>query len=105
MNRPIGYLQQHMLDFCKRYPGHHYIASDAATVKVARSLENRGLLHITDCGMADARGRSVLMVSYVEQQIFYASFSFSKDAPSTQKLLTCYVKAKGPEAVYKKRNN
>ena len=66
MNRPIGCLQQHMLDFCKRYPGRHYITPDAQTIKVARSLESRGLLHITDCGMADARGRACLMVSYVE---------------------------------------
>ena len=51
MNRPIGYLQQHMLDFCKRYPGRHTIASDAQTIKVARSLESRGLLHITDCAL------------------------------------------------------
>jgi hypothetical protein len=68
MNRPIGYLQQHMLDFCKRYPGRHYITPDAQTIKIARSLERRGLLQITDCGMADARGRSSLMVSYVEPQ-------------------------------------
>jgi len=83
MNRPIGYLQQHMLDFCKRYPGLHYIASDAETVKVARSLEKRGLLHITDCGMADARGRSVLMVSYVEPGTLPDPASSSKETHPT----------------------
>ena len=64
MNRPIGYLQQHMLDFCKRYPGRHYV--DPQTVNIARSLEKRGLLRITDCGMADVRGRSILMAEYIE---------------------------------------
>jgi hypothetical protein len=66
MNRPIGYLQQHMLEFCKRHPGLHTIAPDSSTVRVARSLERRGMLRITDCGMSTATGKSVLMVSYVE---------------------------------------
>lgn len=66
MSRPLGYLQQQMFDFCKRHPGHHYVPADAESVRIARSLEKRGLLHITDCGMVDARGRSALMASYVE---------------------------------------
>jgi hypothetical protein len=52
-----------MLDFCRRYPGAHTISPDRDTVRVARSLQRRGLLHVTDCGMATATGRPVLMVS------------------------------------------
>lgn len=59
---PLGYLQQHMLQFCRRHPSRHTIATDRETVRVARSLERRGLLHVTDCGMCDATGRPVLMV-------------------------------------------
>jgi len=59
----LGYLQAEMLAFCKRHPGHHTIAPDHETVRVARSLAKRGLLHITDCGMSTATGRPVLMVS------------------------------------------
>lgn len=66
MNRSLGYLQQQMFDFCKRHPGHHYVPADAESVRIARSLEKRGLLHITDCGMVDARARPVLMACYIE---------------------------------------
>lgn len=59
----LGYLQRHMLQFCLDHPGHHTIAPDRETVRVARSLQRRGLLHVTDCGMATATGQSVLMVS------------------------------------------
>lgn len=52
-----------MLEFCRRYPGTHTISPDRDTVRVARSLQRRGLLHVTDCGMATATGRPVLMVS------------------------------------------
>ena len=63
MNHPLGYLQRQMLQFCQKYPGRHTIAPDRETVKVARSLERRGLLHVTDCGMSTSTGRPVLMVS------------------------------------------
>jgi hypothetical protein len=59
----LGHLQRHMLQFCFRYPGRHTIAPDFATVRVARSLERRGLLHITNCGMSTSTGQPVLMVS------------------------------------------
>jgi hypothetical protein len=59
----LGYLQRHMLAFCERCPGPHTISPDGETVRVARSLQRRGLLHITDCGMCTASGRPVLMVS------------------------------------------
>lgn len=59
----LGPLQQQMLDFCRKYPGHHTISPDRETVRVARSLQRRGLLHVTDCGMSTANGQTVLMVS------------------------------------------
>ena len=62
----LGPLQQHMLDFCQKHPGRHTISPEFETVRVARSLQRRGLLHITDCGMSTATGRTVLMVSAVE---------------------------------------
>lgn len=65
MNHRLGYLQRHLLQFCQNHPGHHTISPDRETVRVARSLQCRGLLHITDCGMATASGRPVLMVSLV----------------------------------------
>jgi hypothetical protein len=68
MAMPIGYKQRQMLDFCKRYPGHHYVPCDAESVRIARSLEKRGLLHITDWGMTDHRGRSVLVAQYLERR-------------------------------------
>jgi hypothetical protein len=55
-----------MLAFCQKYPGRHTISPDWLSVKIARSLERRGLLHLTDCGMATATGQPVLMVSLVE---------------------------------------
>jgi hypothetical protein len=63
MNHRIGYLQRQMLQFCQNHPGHHTINPDRETIRVARSLQRRGLLHVTDCGMATATGRPVLMVS------------------------------------------
>ena len=63
MAKKLGYLQSEMLQFCERHPGPHTISHDAETVRVAKSLARRGLLHITDCGMATATGRVVLMVS------------------------------------------
>lgn len=65
MPERLGYLQQHMLQFCLKHPGLHTIAPDAQTVRVARSLERRGLLQIVDCGMCTASGRAVYMVRAV----------------------------------------
>jgi hypothetical protein len=61
----IGYLQRHMLEFCRRYPGPHTIAPDYETIRTAKSLQRRGLIHITDCGMSTANGHPVLMVQLV----------------------------------------
>ena len=60
--QPLGPLQRQMLEFCRKYPGRHTISPDRDTVRVARSLQRRGLLHVTDCGMATAAGQPVLMV-------------------------------------------
>jgi hypothetical protein len=61
----LGHHQRRLLAFCQKYPGRHTISSDWLSVKIARSLERRGLLDITNCGMATATGRPVLMVSLV----------------------------------------
>lgn len=61
----LGYLQRHMLEFCRRHPGHHTISPDRETVRVAQSLQRRGLIHVTDCGMCSASGQTVLMVSAI----------------------------------------
>ena len=61
MTVKLGYLQQQMLDFCRKHPGRHYLATDHETIRVARSLERRGLIRLTDCGMCSAAGRPVYM--------------------------------------------
>jgi hypothetical protein len=61
--QPLGPLQRQMLEFCRKYPGRHTISPDRDTVRVARSLQRRGLLRVTDCGMATATGQTVLMVA------------------------------------------
>jgi len=61
----LGYLQRHMLRFCLKYPGNHYISTDYETVRVARSLEKRQLIHMTDCGMSTGTGKIVYMVSAI----------------------------------------
>lgn len=66
MPERLGYLQQHMLQFCLKHPGLHTIAPDAQTVRVARSLERRGLVRITNCGMCTSTGRAVLMVQAIQ---------------------------------------
>lgn len=62
----LGHHQRQMLHFCQKSPGRHTISPDWLSVKVARSLAAKGLLHLTDCGMATATGRPVLMVSLAE---------------------------------------
>jgi hypothetical protein len=64
----LGHHQRQMLRFCQKYPSRHTISPDWLSVKVARSLERKGLLHVTDCGMAAASGQPVLIVSLVESQ-------------------------------------
>ena len=59
----LGHRQRQMLAFCQAHPGHHTIGPDRDTVRVAQSLQRRGLLHITDCGMCTASGQTVLMVA------------------------------------------
>ena len=61
--RGLGWRQIHMLRFCRKYPGLHTIDTSRETRRVALSLVARGLLHLTDCGMATAAGKPVYMVS------------------------------------------
>ena len=59
----LGPLQLQMLWYCRRHPDPHAINPNRDTVRVARSLEKRGLLQITDCGISATTGRPVLMIS------------------------------------------
>ena len=62
----LGALQLHMYTFCVEHPGPHTLSPDRATVRVAQSLQRRGLVHLTDCGMATATGKPVLLISAVD---------------------------------------
>lgn len=62
-DRPVrlGYLQQQMYDFLVKSGNMHYVPPDYETVKIAKSLERRGLIKLIDCGMCTAAGRTVYM--------------------------------------------
>ena len=60
-SRPLGYLQQQMLDFLAKTGRLHTVPPDYETVRIAKSLERRGLIHLTDRGMCTASGRTVYM--------------------------------------------
>ena len=57
----LGYHQQEMLDFVKRHK-RTSLGSDWLSVKVAKSLEKRGLIRLIDCGMSTNAGRTVYLV-------------------------------------------
>lgn len=61
--RGLGWRQLYMLRFCRRYPGLHTIDSSRESRRAAIGLAKRGLIHLTDCGMATATGMPVYMVS------------------------------------------
>ena len=67
-NRPLGYLQQQMFDFLVKTGGLHTVSPDHETVRVAKSLERRGLIHLTDCGMCTASGRTVYMAIIADKK-------------------------------------
>ena len=60
MKNSLGWRQQQMLSFCRKYPGLHSIATDQKTQQVAISLAKRGLLCITNIATT---GKPVYMVS------------------------------------------
>jgi hypothetical protein len=65
-NRHLGYLQQQVYDFLAKTGKRHYISHDHQTVKIAKSLERRGLVKLTDCGMCTASGRTVYMAQIAD---------------------------------------
>lgn len=67
-NRPLGYLQRQMLRSLTRCGGRYYVPPDCTSVKVAKSLERRGLIHLSDCGMCTAAGRTVYIAQAINQQ-------------------------------------
>jgi len=67
-NQPLGYLQRQMLRSLTRCGGRYYVPPDYTSVKVAKSLERRGLIHLTDCGMCTVAGRTVYVAQLTNQQ-------------------------------------
>lgn len=62
--RPLGYLQKQMLGFMR--PGQtYYLPPDALSVRIARSLESRGLIRLSNCGMSTAKGATVYLCHLV----------------------------------------
>lgn len=55
----LGYLQRQMYDFLVKSGKLRYVAPDYETVRIAKSLERRGLIKLVDCGMCTATGRTV----------------------------------------------
>lgn len=64
----LGYLQRQMLRSLTRCGGRYYVPPDSMSVKVAKSLERRGLIQLTDCGMCTAAGRTVYVAQSTNQQ-------------------------------------
>ena len=63
----LGYLQQQMYDFLAKTGRTHSISHDYQTVRIAKSLERRGLIKLIDCGMCAASGRPVYMAHVASQ--------------------------------------
>jgi hypothetical protein len=63
----LGYLQQQMYDFLAKTGRTHCVASDHKTVRIAKSIERRGLIKLIDCGMRTATGRTVYMAHVASQ--------------------------------------
>jgi hypothetical protein len=61
----LGYRQQFMLDFVSKHGADRRYTIDPDENRVAYSLQQRGLLHVIDCGMSTTTGRTVLMVTGV----------------------------------------
>jgi hypothetical protein len=67
-NRPLGYLQHQMLRSLTKCGGRYYIPPDRQSIKIAKSLERRGLIHLTDCGLCTAAGRTVYIAQAINEQ-------------------------------------
>lgn len=67
----LGYLQRQMLSFMQRAPypdSRFYVPADRLSIKIAKSLERRGLISLTDCGMCTAAGRTVYMAQLISSK-------------------------------------
>jgi hypothetical protein len=67
----LGYLQRQMLNFIQRAPypdARFYVPADRLSIKIAKSLERRGLIHLTDCGMCTVAGRTVYMAQAINNE-------------------------------------
>jgi hypothetical protein len=69
MNRPLGPRQRNLLAYLQRFPAdqRHYLPPNQRERLVAESLQRRGLVHLTDCGMNSTTGQPVLIISLAEE--------------------------------------
>jgi hypothetical protein len=64
----LGYLQRQMLRSLTRCAGRYYVPPDRLSIKIAKSLERRGLVHLTDCGMCTVAGRTVYIAEAINNE-------------------------------------
>jgi hypothetical protein len=64
----LGYLQRQMLRSLTRCGGRYYVPPDLPNIKIAKSLERRGLISLTDCGMCTAAGRTVYIAEAINNE-------------------------------------
>jgi hypothetical protein len=57
-----------MLRSLTRCGGRYYVPPDLPSIKIAKSLERRGLIHLTDCGLCTAAGRTVYIAQAINEQ-------------------------------------
>lgn len=65
----LGYLQKQMFDYLVKHPGQHYVNPSSEDIRIARSLEKRGLIHLTDCGMCTASGKTCYMAQAITENV------------------------------------
>ena len=61
----LGWRQQFLMDFLKKHTKHpnQLFSINPLDIKVALSLEKKGLIHVVNCGMATNKGTPIYMVS------------------------------------------
>lgn len=64
----LGHLQRQMLSSVTRSGGRCYVPPTLASIKIAKSLERRGLIHLTDCGMCTVAGRTVYIAQAINNE-------------------------------------
>ena len=67
-DRPLRSLQRNWLLHLRANPGQHYVELTKRELVVLESLQRRGLVHVTDCGMSTAKGRTVYIIQAITQE-------------------------------------